>query len=125
MKWIRKALKGISLTAAMFVFQACYGTMDDYYDHQVTFRVVDGQTGEPIQGVQVWMTDVRYSDSTDYETSRTLQEYTDENGKASLWVCSCLERFTFIDGDSMYTTFDTVFRPESTCTIDIRLKKAQ
>ncbi len=26
MKWIRRILKGLSLTAALFVFQACYGT---------------------------------------------------------------------------------------------------
>ena len=26
MKWIRNILKGFSLTAALFVFQACYGS---------------------------------------------------------------------------------------------------
>ena len=26
MKWLRNILKGASLTAALFVFQACYGT---------------------------------------------------------------------------------------------------
>ena len=26
MKWIRNILKGLSLTTALFVFQACYGT---------------------------------------------------------------------------------------------------
>ena len=26
MKWLRNILKGLSLTAALFVFQACYGT---------------------------------------------------------------------------------------------------
>ena len=26
MQWLRKVLGGISLTAAMFVFQACYGS---------------------------------------------------------------------------------------------------
>lgn len=25
MKWLRNILKGVSLTAALFVFQACYG----------------------------------------------------------------------------------------------------
>ncbi|MBR1570175.1 MAG: hypothetical protein IJ651_10035 [Bacteroidales bacterium] len=32
MKWIRNILKGISLTAALFVFQACYGTPGVYDD---------------------------------------------------------------------------------------------
>ena len=26
MKWLRNILKGVSLTAALFVFQACYGS---------------------------------------------------------------------------------------------------
>ena len=26
MKWLRNLLKGLSLTTALFVFQACYGT---------------------------------------------------------------------------------------------------
>ena len=26
MKWLRNILKGLSLTTALFVFQACYGT---------------------------------------------------------------------------------------------------
>lgn len=109
----------------MFVFQACYGTMDDYFDHRLTFRVMDEQTGEPIQGVQVWMDDVSHVDSTDMGLLRTLQDYTDENGMASMWVRVNLSRFTFIDGDSRYATYDTVFRPESTDTIDIHLKKVQ
>ena len=30
MKWLHNLLKGMSLTAALFVFQACYGTLDGY-----------------------------------------------------------------------------------------------
>ena len=30
MKWLHKLLKGLSLTAALFVFQACYGTPPGY-----------------------------------------------------------------------------------------------
>ena len=30
MKWIHNLLKGMSLTAALFVFQACYGTPPGY-----------------------------------------------------------------------------------------------
>jgi len=32
MKWLHKLLKGMSLTAALFVFQACYGTPAGYPD---------------------------------------------------------------------------------------------
>lgn len=30
MKWLHNLLKGMSLTAALFVFQACYGTPDGF-----------------------------------------------------------------------------------------------
>ena len=45
MKWLRKLLKGMSLTAALFVFQACYGTPagypDDFFDENVVEAVSD------------------------------------------------------------------------------------
>ena len=37
MKWLRNLLKGISLTGALFVFQACYGT-------PVSYEGPDGET---------------------------------------------------------------------------------
>ena len=32
MKWLHNLLKGLSLTAALFVFQACYGTPEGFED---------------------------------------------------------------------------------------------
>lgn len=32
MKWLHNLLKGLSLTAALFVFQACYGTPPGFPD---------------------------------------------------------------------------------------------
>lgn len=32
MKWLHNLLKGLSLTACLFVFQACYGTPAGYPD---------------------------------------------------------------------------------------------
>lgn len=37
-KWIHRALKGASLTTALFVFQACYGTPPGPYEE---FEAVD------------------------------------------------------------------------------------
>lgn len=58
-KWIHRGLKGLSLTTALFVFQACYGTPmtapeEDYLAAPGT-EVVDealqdaGQAGEVLQ----------------------------------------------------------------------------
>ena len=81
MKWIRNILKGVSLTAAMFVFQACYGPMEDYYDTKVTFHVVAEDTGEPLQDVRIWAQELNYSDSADIGNQRHIAEYTDGNGE--------------------------------------------
>lgn len=58
MKWLHNLLKGCSLTGALFVFQACYGTPDaPFYEEQgvapMTFSVVSHSTGEPLEGVRI------------------------------------------------------------------------
>lgn len=122
MNWIRKALKGISLTAAMFVFQACYGTMQDYYEAKVTFHVVDDSTGEPLQGVDIWAIELA-NDSTATEAYPYKAAITDENGIASFWTAAAVEQYSFVDQDSAYLKADTILQTYDTDTINIRLKK--
>ena len=53
MKWIRNLLKGFSLTAALFVFQACYGSppvqgnLDEIQNAQETLQNQDEPEAEP------------------------------------------------------------------------------
>ena len=119
MHWIRKVLKCVSLTAAMFVFQACYGTMGDYYECAVTFHVVDDETGEPLEGVRVWV----LPDENESENLGFIAENTDDNGFATVWTESYQERFKFIDKDSLYTPVDTVIDLNSGDTVGITLRK--
>ncbi|MBR4660227.1 MAG: hypothetical protein IKO77_02225, partial [Bacteroidales bacterium] len=61
-KWLHNLLKGASLTTALFIFQACYGTPYDY-DFQtetLEFNVKDAETGEPITGVNLQMRFTQY-----------------------------------------------------------------
>ena len=57
MKILHNLLKGASLTGALFVFQACYGIMqDEYYEGGIapmSFSLVSRATGEPIEGIRV------------------------------------------------------------------------
>lgn len=57
MKWFRHLLRGVSLTGALFVFQACYGTPQSPYEQGGTapmdFLVKDADTGLPVEGIQV------------------------------------------------------------------------
>ena len=122
MKWIRRALKGISLTAAMFVFQACYGTMNDYYESQITFRVVADDTGEPLQGVDIWAVELA-ADSTSIDAYPYKAAITDENGIASFWTAAAVEQYSFVDKDSAYVKADTILQTYDVDTINIRLKK--
>jgi len=47
MKWIHNLLKGMSLTAALFVFQACYGTPPGYPEEFYTEEPVE-TLAEPV-----------------------------------------------------------------------------
>ena len=59
MKWLHNLLKGVSLTGALFVFQACYGTpqpplWEEGGTAPMSFSLVSRTTGEPLEGIQVW-----------------------------------------------------------------------
>lgn len=46
MKWLHNLLKGMSLTAALFVFQACYGTPPGYPEEFVEEEVIEAPVTE-------------------------------------------------------------------------------
>lgn len=50
----QKIIRGLSLTSVMFVFQACYGTPQDFgYDVYLSGIVTSAVTGKPIKGIKV------------------------------------------------------------------------
>ena len=58
MKLFRNLLKGISLTSALFVVQACYGTpqpsmFGEGGEAPMSFTLVANDTGEPIEGIVI------------------------------------------------------------------------
>ena len=58
MKWLRNILKGISLTGALFVFQACYGTpQSSMYGEAgqapMSFSLVSKDNGSPLEGIRI------------------------------------------------------------------------
>lgn len=56
--WIRKIVGGLSLTSAMFIFQACYGTPQDFgHDLLVEGQVKSKTSGLPIKGIKVSVAD--------------------------------------------------------------------
>ena len=74
-KWVRNIIGGISFTSALFVFQACYGTPQDFgIDMFIEGQVKSKTSGLPIKGIKVTV-----ADNNQYE-------FTDENGKFSLYT---------------------------------------
>ena len=67
MKWLHNLLRGLSLTGALFVFQACYGTPQrpDYEEDQEV-ALLDGEGVDDPNGT------VALPDSTLIQTGETL-----------------------------------------------------
>ena len=110
MKHLRKLLKGISFTAAMFVFQACYGTGEDWYNESnMTFHVVSAEDGSPMANVKI-RSQLQAADTT-YDWH--LLGYTNDEGIASVWVApdydgSNQTLFRFVADDPAYAVKDTL-----------------
>lgn len=75
-KIIRKILGGLSLTSAVFIFQACYGTPQDISldDSLLEGQVKSKTTGSPIKGIKVSI-----DDNLQYQI-------TDQAGRFSFYV---------------------------------------
>jgi hypothetical protein len=65
---ITKLVGGLSFTSAMFVFQACYGTPQDFgLDVLIEGQVKSKITGSPIKGIKVSVAENMQYDFTDDE----------------------------------------------------------
>lgn len=105
---LRKILKCVSLTAAMFVFQACYGTGYDRPDAIVTFRVLSAEDNSPIPDVKVIAQPQSNDESYEYDWS--LVGFTDSTGvsEGGVAMTGLDTKFRFSDKDSLYAVKDTV-----------------
>ena len=85
MKWLHNLLKGASLTTALFIFQACYGIRQPYFDMDIketpmSFSLVSAESGEALHGIHIlckaamWLSEEGYQDIG----------VTDENGKCKV-----------------------------------------
>lgn len=121
MKWLRNILKGASLTMALFIFQACYGTPQWLHDSEVQFQVV-AQDGSPVDDVEIY---TRFADNDDLDWSLcgntdaagnlSTVIYFDENNDPQVRVC---------DPAGRYAVRDTVVS-DLDGTIVITLSKAE
>jgi len=73
--WKRKIIGGLSLTSMLFIFQACYGTQQDFQlDVLVEGQVKSKTSGLPIKAIKV------------SPASSTQYQLTDDAGKFSFYT---------------------------------------
>ncbi|MBO4916701.1 MAG: hypothetical protein J5374_02325 [Bacteroidales bacterium] len=123
MKFFRNFLKGASLTTALFIFQACYGTGPDRMEPEVAFKVVSALDGSPIEDISVF-TRASKSEIQDW----SLCGYTNYAGYALVSASSVAvpePEFRFADEKGVYAVKDTVIADYYNKSIEIRLQKAE
>ena len=123
MKLLRKLFGGISLTAAMFVFQACYGTGPEFEYRTIDIRVIEAESGNPIPNIKVMSQWQSNSNNCIYDWDNW--GCTDSAGtiSADLADYGLQIKFRFSDDDSVYAVKDTVFNSINFNTLDIVLSK--
>lgn len=125
MKLIRKIFGGISLTAAMFVFQACYGTPEWEEDiNCVDFdvRVLSADDNSPIPDIRVY---------ANFEPEGPVNYVNDFGSSDSAGflhhrVCKTdgAMRLIFEDEKGLYQTDTLIYEPVENDTVQVLLKKA-
>lgn len=111
MKWFRNLLKGASLTTALFIFQACYGTPRWLNETEVTFKVVSAEDNAPVKDIEV-LTRVYDSDVVEgVDLDWNLCGYTGEDGTLDAYV-GVMDgndpEFRFKDNEEVFALKDTV-----------------
>lgn len=115
MKLLHKILKGASLTSALFVFQACYGSPYPYDGVDVTFKLVSDVDGSPIKDVKLL-----YKEAGEWsDCGRTAADGT--IGLYAIDPESCMN-LKFSTEDGKYEAKDTVICTVTENVIEIRLK---
>jgi len=120
--FLRNILKGFSLTSALFIFEACYGTPKGIWieDYDVRLKVVSADDLSPIEGIAV-KTRLYEDESLDW----TLAGYTDKNGTAEVFVGNIggnSPQFRFESEDGTFMVKDTVISNPDVL-INIKLQK--
>ncbi|MBR3031003.1 MAG: hypothetical protein IKH93_07640 [Bacteroidales bacterium] len=125
MKLFRNLLKGLSLTSALFVVQACYGTpqpsmFGEGGEAPMSFSLVAEDTGEPLEGIVISAN--RVEGQNKYELG-----ITDADGKCRTTIpyMRNLEGpfLKFEDPEGKYSAKDTVIADLRDREILIRLEQ--
>jgi hypothetical protein len=116
--WIRRIIGGLSFTSALFVFQACYGTPQDFgLDLLLEGQVKSQTSGLPIKGIKVSIADnIQYQLTNE---NGQFSFYTERNNslKVGFEDIDSIQNGLYINKDTVVTNItDKIF-------LDITLKE--
>jgi putative lipoprotein (rSAM/lipoprotein system) len=105
--WRRKLLGGLSLTSALFIFQACYGTPHDMgLDILIQGQVKSGKTNNPIKGIRVSVTDMMQYEFTDEYGKFSFYTETADSYKVKFEDIDGSQNGLFVEKDTLLTNVD-------------------
>lgn len=103
--WKNFLLKGICLTSVAFVFQACYGTPQDFgMDTFIEGKVNAKKSGLPIQGIKVSVENSMQYTYTDNQGYFSLYTEKRDSTKLNFADIDSTENNSYIDKDTLLTT---------------------
>ena len=113
MKILHNILKGVSLTGALFVFQACYGVpqplIHESGEAPMSFTLLSKDTGQPLKGIQIYG---RVWNSTQNPQTPGLLGETDASGKCRVSIPYVMDvegpYLRFEDPGNVYSVKDTL-----------------
>ena len=102
--WINKLVGGLSLTSAMFVFQACYGTPHDFgLDILIEGQVKSQTTGIPVKGIKVSVEGNMQYENTNEEGKFSFYTEIADSYKIKFEDIDSNQNGSFIDKDTIVT----------------------
>ena len=105
--WLRIIIGGLSFTSALFIFQACYGTPQDFgLDILIEGQVKSNTSGLPIKGIKVSVHENLQYELTDNEGKFSFYTETGDNYKIKFEDIDSGQNGAFIDKDTILTNID-------------------
>ena len=100
--WLRRVIGGLGFTTTLFIFQACYGTPQDFgLDLLIEGQVKSKTSGLPIEGIKVLVTESMQYEITDKEGKFSLYSEALEDLTIKFQDVDSTQNGAFVDKDTV------------------------
>ena len=106
-KLAKKIIGGLSFTTALFVFQACYGTPQDFGADALIEGIVKSKTtGLPVKGILFSVPEYQQNLYTDADGGFSLYTVPDESCKITFRDTDAELNGAFMDKDTLLSVYE-------------------